>query len=128
MDLLFEACAVGEITVGIAVALFPRAVSALLLGAPIADVGAVIARLAGVAIAMLGLTWWLARGDLDTRLTSIAPGFFGYNIGAGLLFLSYALGATAPVTVAWLVAAAHLLVAFTFFAAVLVRRRRIQIN
>jgi hypothetical protein len=127
MDLLFEACAVGEITVGIAVALFPRTVSALLLGAPIADVGAVIARLAGVAIAMLGLTWWLARGDLGTRLTSIAPGFFGYNLGAALVFLSYALGATAPVTVAWLVTVVHLLAACTF-GALLARRRRVQIN
>ena len=111
MKLLIEASAIGELGVGIAVVLFPRTVSGLLLGAPIQGTGAVIARLVGVAVAALGLTWWLARNDLDRRPTRIAPGFFGYNFGAGLLFLSYALAATASVTVAWLVAGVHLLIA-----------------
>jgi hypothetical protein len=44
---LFEACAIGELTVGIAIALFPRTLSELLLGAAIVGVGTVIARLAG---------------------------------------------------------------------------------
>ena len=128
MRLLIEASAIGELAVGIGVALFPRTVSGLLLGAPIEGIGAVIARLAGVAVAALGLTWWSARSSLDQWLTPIAPGFFGYNLGVGLLFLSYALAATASVTVAWLVAAVHLLAGFAFGAAFVVEQRSSQIK
>jgi hypothetical protein len=121
--LLFEASAIGEVAVGVAVILFPRTVSEFLLSAPIDGLGAVIARMAGVAITALGLTWWMASSDLDRSLTPIAPGFLGYNVGVGLLFLVYALTVTASVTVAWLVAALHLL-AGLFFGAVLFRQHR----
>ena len=67
MKLLIEASAIGELGVGIAVVLFPRTVSGLLLGAPIQGTGAVIARLVGVAVAALGLTWWFRRGDRIAR-------------------------------------------------------------
>ena len=124
MKVLFEASAIGEIAVGVAVTFFPRTVSGLLLGAPIDGIGAVIARMAGVAITALGLTWWMASNDLDRRLTLIAPGFFGYNVGVGLLFLSYASGAAASVTVAWMVASVHLLAGLAFCAALLLQHRR----
>jgi hypothetical protein len=127
MKLLFEASAIGELAVGIAVVLFPRTVGGLLFGVPIDGIGAVIARLAGIAITALGLTWWLASGDLQQRLTAAAPGFFGYNLGAGLLFLSYAMAATVNVPVAWLAAAVHLLVGVAFCAALLLEQRSRQI-
>jgi len=80
VKLLVEASAIGELTLGIAVVLSPRTVSELLLAAPIDGIGAVIARLAGVAVAVLGLTWWLASRDLDRLFTPIAPGFFGVKV------------------------------------------------
>jgi hypothetical protein len=128
MKLLFEASAIGELAVGIAVVLFPRTVSAFLFGAPIEGIGAVIARMAGVAVAALGLTWWLVSGDLDRWLMPIAPGFVGYNLGVGLLFLSYALTVDGRATVAWLVAAIHLLAGVAFCADLFVQQRSRLIN
>jgi hypothetical protein len=124
IKLLLGASALGELAVGIAVAIFPRTVSDVLLGAPAEGVGAVVARMAGVAIAALGLTWWLARNDLDERLTSIAPGFLGYNFGVGVLFLLYALASTASVPVTWLVAGVHLLAGLGFCALFVQQRSR----
>jgi hypothetical protein len=128
MRLLFEASAIGEVAVGVAVILFPRTVSGFLLGAPIEGLGAVIARMAGFAVAALGLTWWMASSDLDRSLNPIAPGFFAYNLGVGLLFLLYALAATASVTVAWLVAAVHLLAGLGFCGVLFVQQRSVQIR
>jgi len=120
--LLFSVMALGELGVGFVVLVFPSSVSEVLLGAPLEGVGAVVARMAGIAIAALGLTWWLTRSDLDKRPNAVAPGFIGYNLGVGLLFLAYALSTTRPVPLAWLVAIVHLLGGVAFCAAILVRR------
>ena len=120
---LFAVAALGELGVGLAALGFPEAVAEFLLAAPIEGVGAVLARMAGIAVVALGLTWWLARGDLAERLPCLAPGFIGYNLGVGLLFLSYALGADRPVPVPWLIAELHLLAGLAFVGAMLFQQR-----
>ncbi|MBL8529097.1 MAG: hypothetical protein JNL68_15530 [Burkholderiales bacterium] len=119
---LFAAAALGELGVGFAVLAFPEALAEFLLAAPIEGVGVVIARMLGIALAALGLTWWLARRDLTERRLRLAPGFVGYNLGVGFLFLSYAMAANGPVPVPWLIAELHLLIGLAFAGAMLFRR------
>jgi hypothetical protein len=124
VTLLFTASALGEIAVGIAVAVFPGTVMGWLLGAAIEGTGVVVARMAGIAVAALGLTWWVDRRRLnDQRLRQGAAGFIVYNLGVGLLFLVYAWTADRALPVSWLVAAVHL-VAGGAYAAALTRPAR----
>jgi hypothetical protein len=116
--LMFAASALGELAVGIAAAVFPGAVTGFLLGAPVDGTGTVVARMAGIAVAALGLGWWIDKDRLDDRrLRQIAAGFTGYNLGVGLLFLGYAWNADRALPVSWLVAAVHLLVAGAYVTA-----------
>jgi len=119
---LFAAAALGEFGVGLAVLALPEPVTGFLLAAPIEGVGVVIARMLGIALAALGLTWWLARPDLTERRLRLAPGFVGYNLGVGFLFLSYAMAANRPMPVPWLIAELHLLMGLAFAGAMLFRR------
>ena len=120
---LFSVAALGELSVGLAVLAFPGAVVGLLLAATLTGVGLVVARLVGIAVIALGLTWWLARSVLHQQLKCIAPGFISYNLGVGLLFLLYALSATRQVPLSWVVALVHLLVGLGFSATVIIRHR-----
>ena len=106
---LVTATTLGELVVGVAGAVFPAAVMRFLLGTPIEGVATIVARMAGIAVAALGIAWWTDRNRLDAqRLRDIAPGYLVYNLGIGLLFLTYTWGADRFLAVAWLVAAVHL--------------------
>jgi hypothetical protein len=120
---LLVVAALGELAVGLAVLVSPGPVTELLLAATLAGVGLVVARVLGIAVIALGLTWWLARSFLHQQLKCIAPGFISYNLGVGLLFLFYALAATRPVPLSWAVALVHLLQGLTFTATVVIRHR-----
>jgi hypothetical protein len=120
---LFAVAALGELGVGLAVLAFPEPVTGFLL-APIEGVGAVVARMLGIAVAGLGLTWWLARDDLRDRLRRLAPGFIVYNLGVGFVFLRYALAVNGPLPVPWVVAGVHLLAGAAFAGTVLAQLRR----
>ena len=116
---LLAASALGEIVVGVALAILPGAIMGFLLGGvPVEGTAAIVTRLAGIAIAALGLAWWADRGLFDKhRLRRVAGGFLVYNVGVGLLFLVYAWTADRLLLVPWVVAAAHLLVGGAFIAA-----------
>jgi hypothetical protein len=120
---LFALGAIGELTVGLAVLAFPGPVMGLLLAATLVGIGLVIARMLGIAVIALGMTWWLARNDLHRQLRRMAPGFIGYNLGVGTLFLLYALVVTRPVPLSWAVALVHLMVGLAFSATLVVRHR-----
>ena len=121
---LFVVAALGELVVGLAVLAFPGPALGLLLAATLGDVGLVVARMVGIAVIALGLTWWLARSVLHRQFKWIAPGFISYNLGVGLLFLLYALAATRPVPLSWVVALVHLLEGLAFTGTVVIRHRR----
>ena len=117
---IFTLSAVGEIGAGLLVALLPGAVMEFLLGAPLDSTGTVAARMIGITLAALGVTWWIARTSLDARrLYESSGGFLIYNFGVGLLFLFHAATADRALPVAWIVAAAHLLLGAAYLVAVL---------
>jgi len=103
--------ALGEIAVGIVMLTLPQAVT-LLIEATLEPRGLLIARMLGCAVLALGLTWWLGRREVDP-LPRLAPGFFVYNVGIGVLFIPVALGASRPL-IPWLVCLAHLGIAAAF--------------
>lgn len=116
---LLTVMALCELGVGLLVLAFPGPVTSSLLSVPVEGAGLVIARMAGIAIAALGLTWWHARRDLGQRLTRVAPGFVVYNLGVGLVFLGYAATASVTAPLSWVAAAAHLFAGLAFVAALL---------
>lgn len=117
---LFTLAALGEMAVGVLIALFP-AVGTLLIGALLDSAGLVVARMMGVALLSIGLTWWLARSDPACAARN-APGFILYNTGVGAVFLVAALSASQPL-IPWILAVVHIAVGTTFGAAVAVSSR-----
>ena len=116
---LFTLMALGEIGVGILLALLPGPMSGILLGVPLDGTAAVATRMLGIAVAALGIAWWPDRRRLDPqRSRQVAAGFLVYNLGVGLLFLGYAWTADRALPVSWLVAAVHLLAGCTFIVLV----------
>jgi hypothetical protein len=116
------AWALGELAVAATLLVAPELVARLLLGAPVADGGIVVARMAGVAIGAIGVGWWLDSAGLDARrLRAVAPGFIGYNGGAGLLLLAHAVADARTPATTTLVAVAHLIAAAACFAAARLR-------
>jgi hypothetical protein len=118
--LLFMAGAVGELCVGAALVLLPADAIGLLLNAALSGASLVVARVLGIALIALGLTWWSAR-RAPAALRSRAVGFLAYNLGMGLLLLLLALLAGRFAAVLWLVAWLHLLTGLGFALAAPVR-------
>jgi hypothetical protein len=119
--LLVTLGALGEIGVGVLITTLPAAAVRLLLSATVAGAGLVIARMTGIALVALGLTWWFARDRHDAGwLHRIAAGFLVYNVGVGLLFLAYMWSAGRVLGVPLLIAVLHLWIAAAF---VLARKR-----
>lgn len=96
--------ALGEMAVGAIIAAFPS-VGAWLIGAPIEGTGIVVTRMLGSAVLVVGLTWWLTRGEANPA--RIVPGVLLYNFGVGVLFALAAASASQPF-VPWILAVVHL--------------------
>jgi len=116
--LLLCVSALGEITVGVLVLLFPQ-ILAILMGAPLDHFGLLVARMLGSAALALGITWWIARNQPVLHLASrVLAGHLIYNLTVGLLFVLCALAASEPV-LPWIIAVGHVLIGVGFAAAVL---------
>ena len=116
--LVIALMSIGEALVGVVILALPRAVTLLLVDAALDAKGQIVARMLGVAILALGITWWMARGDAE-RLSYCSAGFIVYNLGVGVLFGWAALGARQP-ALPWIVCVAHLAAGLAF--GVFVRR------
>lgn len=114
--------AIGETSVGMLLLAFPRELVLLLIDATLDARGVIVARMLGVAVLALGITWWMGRGDVE-RLSRYAAGFIVYNAGVGLLFGWAAPAARHPV-LTWTVCVLHLAAGVGFGA--LVRRNPAQ--
>jgi len=87
MDTLYTATAVIELGAGLALLSFPSATAALLLGAPLQAPDALtVARVGGAALLTLGVAFWLARGDSQSRAArGLVAAVVLYNVGAVLI-------------------------------------------
>lgn len=102
---LFGLAGLGDIAVGALVLLHPPLLG-WLIGQPLDAGGEVAARLLGCAALALGLGWWRARHRAAAHGV-LRAGLLVYNLGAGVVFLSAAMLAAAPL-LPGLVAALHL--------------------
>ena|SRR5688572_1728410 len=83
LPLLLGIGAVLEIPVGLGLLIAPSALATLLLGAPLAGVGLVVARLAGGGLFALGVACWFARSTPALRASlGVAGALLIYNIVA----------------------------------------------
>src|SRR5262249_31424844 len=80
--LVFMLVSLGEMLAGVVLLAAPQQTARLLVDVTLDAGGAIVARMLGVAVLALGITWWLARAE-PGRCT---PGFLVYNFGVGLLF------------------------------------------
>lgn len=114
--------AIIEMSVGLGVVAFPEQLLELLLNAPLADPGVVVARLLGTALIALGLAWWSARSQpREPWARGCCLGFLVYNLGAGLWLLLRALTASQRVELLWVLALFHAGLGLAFAALLLSR-------
>jgi hypothetical protein len=87
VDALLTATAVIELGAGLALLSVPSAAAKLLLGAPLEAPDAItIARLGGAGLLTLGVAFWLARGDSQSRASrGLVAAVALYNLGAVLI-------------------------------------------
>lgn len=117
-ELLVAFMAIGESSVGMILLVLPRELAFVLVDAVLDARGSIVARMMGIAVLALGVTWWRTRCDAP-RLARYSAGFIVYNLGVGALFGWAALTASQP-AVPWIVCVAHLAAGMAFM--VLVRR------
>ena len=108
--------AVGEMLVGVFVLALPREMVLLLIGAALDARALFVARMLGIAVLVLGITWWMVRGDAE-RLPRYSAGFIVYNIGAGVIFGWAAFAAVQP-ALPWIACVVHLTAGAAFWALV----------
>lgn len=109
MRLLLTVSAVVEGATGLALVIRPSALAALLLGAPLhAPVGVAVGRIAGIALAALGLACWLTRVDGQGRAArGLVFAMLLYNGGALAVLVSAGLGSGLAGIGLWPAALAH---------------------
>jgi len=87
VDALQTATAVIEAGAGLALLCFPSAAVALLLGAPLeASDALTVARVGGIALLTLGVAFWLARGETQSRAArGLVAAMVLYNLGVAMI-------------------------------------------
>ena len=78
-----------EATTGVALIIYPQAVSRLLLGADLAGTGIAVGRVAGIALLALGLVCWVSRQHVDKTATLAAMLTYNLLVTAYLLLLGF---------------------------------------
>jgi hypothetical protein len=102
-----------EAGTGSALAASPSRLVSLLIGSSLdSRPGSVVARLAGTALATLGLVCWLARNDPQSRVTTgPVPAMLFYNVAATALLAYVRLGMGLSGIGLWPAVAVHTLLA-----------------
>ena len=91
---LQSATAVIEAGAGLALLIVPSRAARLLLGAPLdAPEALTVARVGGMALLSLGVGFWLARGDAQSRASKgMIAAILLYNVGAVFILGSFGIG------------------------------------
>jgi hypothetical protein len=84
---LFPVEAAVEAATGLALIIYPQAVSKLLLSADLAGAGIAVGRVAGIALLALGLLCWVSRQHVDKTATLAAMLTYNLLVTAYLLLL-----------------------------------------
>ena len=113
---LVASMAIGEMSVGMVILVLPLQVALALVDAVLDARGSIVARMMGIAVLALGVTWWQDRGDTP-GLARYGAGFIVYNLGVGALFCWAALTASQP-AIPWIVSVAHLAAGMAFMVLV----------
>jgi hypothetical protein len=114
---LLSVTAAIEAAVGVALIIYPPAVSSLLLGVDLAGVGIAVGRVAGIALLSLGLLCWMSRQDANKTATLAAMLTYNLLVTAYLMYLGF--GSELVGILLWPTLAIHavlsLLFAYVFF-------------
>jgi hypothetical protein len=115
---LLTIAAVLECLAGAGLVFLPSLTISLLLGVEAHADGLMIARVAGVALAALGIACWWARADVGgAAVTGTLNAITLYNAGVGLLLVWFATSGTAGGLITLLVGVLHLGLAAAFAVA-----------
>ena len=74
---------------GVALIIYPQAVSNLLLGADLAGAGIVVGRVAGIALLSLGLLCWMSRQDASKTPTLATVLTYNLLVTTYLMYLGF---------------------------------------
>ena len=102
---LFPVEAAVEAATGLALIIYPQAVSKLLLSADLAGAGIAVGRVAGIALLALGLLCWVSRQHVDKTATLAA--MLTYNLLVTAYLLLLALGGALVGILLWPAIAIH---------------------
>lgn len=96
MNTLFATTAVIEAGAGLALLCLPSAAAKLLLGAPLDTPNALtVERIGGMALLTLGVAFWLARGDAQSRASKgLIAAMVLYNLGAAVILAAVGIRST----------------------------------
>jgi hypothetical protein len=109
---LLSVAAVIEAATGVALIIFPQAVSSLLLGADLAGVGIAVARVAGIALLSLGQVCWISRQDSNKAPALAAMLTYNALVAAYLMYLG--LGGVLVGILLWPATAIHAVLTLPF--------------
>ena len=120
--LLFNASAIIEVIIGLALLVAPLLVVGLLLGEGLGPIGVAVSRVLGVGLLSVGVAGW----ESPEQVVCLAPraGLCTYNIGATLVFVM--LGASGGMSgiLLWPTAALHGLIGATMLWLILAPSRK----
>jgi hypothetical protein len=94
-----------EAITGVALIIYPQAVSRLLLGADLAGTGIAVGRVAGIALVALGLVCWVSRQYVDK--TAPLAAMLTYNLLVTAYLLLLGLGGALVGVLLWPAIAIH---------------------
>jgi hypothetical protein len=84
---LLSVTAAVEAIMGLALIIYPQAVSSLLLGVDLAGAGIAVGRVAGIALLSLALVCWMSRQDADKTAALAAMLTYNLLVAAYLIYL-----------------------------------------
>jgi hypothetical protein len=109
---LLSVAAAIEAAIGLALIIFPQAISSLLLGADLAGTGIAVGRVAGIALLSLGLACWMSRKDANKTAALAAMLTYNLLVAAYLMYLGF--GGELVGVLLWPVIALHAVLSLLF--------------
>lgn len=110
--LLLSVTAAIEAIMGLALIIYPQAVSSLLLGVDLAGAGIAVGRVAGIALISLALVCWMSRQDAN-KTTALAA-MLTYNLLVTAYLMYLGIGSELVGILLWPAVATHAVLTLLF--------------